>query len=105
MTDECRKCLFRGEAAGGHCEAPPGPEPEGSVESAVSLTSTEPANACCSLRVPPENGGLTARDGQTWPSCQARAQYTLIHISRLGIFLLPLDPRSPTFHTTSCSWG
>lgn len=42
------------------------------------------------------------------PNCQGArpgAEYTLIHVSRLGILLLSLDPCSPTFHTAPCSWG
>lgn len=80
----------------GHCEASPGPEPEGSAESAVSLTSTELADAHCGRRVPPVNGGLTARDVLTWPRCLARGRVHTHTCKQTGY--LPFAPRSTLSH-------
>lgn len=99
MTDECRKRF--GEAAVGHCEASPGPEPEGSVENAVSLTSTELAHAHCGRRTPAVNGGLTARDVLTWPGCQAQCRVHTHTCKQTGY--LPFAPRSTLPHLPHCS--
>lgn len=99
MTDECRKRF--GEAAVGHCEASPGLEPEGSAESAVSLTSTELAHAHCGRRTPPVNGGLTARDALTWPRCQAQCRVHT-HTCKQTEYL-SFAPRSTLPHHPHCS--